>query len=71
MSEYDKQIKEIAEKLAYGDSFLAEELRPGMYLSVLTSKLADRETVLSIARLKAVDYLDKKGGISGTISYNG
>ena len=54
MSEYGKQIKEIAEKLAYGDSFLA-----------------DRETVLSIARLKAVGYLDKKGGISGTISYNG
>jgi len=42
-----------------------------MCLSVLTSKLADRETVLSIARLKAAGYLDKKGGISGTISYNG
>jgi len=71
MSGYDKQIKEIAEKLAYGDSFLAEELRSEMDLSVLTSKLADRETVLSIARLKAVDYLDKKEGISGAISYNG
>jgi hypothetical protein len=59
---YDKDIKEIADKLAHGDSFLADELRAMMFISILTSKLRDKDTILSIARLRAVDYLYERGG---------
>ncbi|MDQ1326787.1 MAG: hypothetical protein QG641_67, partial [Candidatus Poribacteria bacterium] len=35
--EYDESICKIADKLSYGDRFLAEELRSEMYITLLTS----------------------------------
>lgn len=57
---YDIDIKQMADVMAHGDTFLAEELRSEMYIAVLSSKINDKSLNLVGARKKAVEYLDKQ-----------
>ena len=67
--EYDKSICKIANKLSYGDRFLAEELRSEMYITLLTSRVPpcngrkdDKSKAVHLreAKCRAIDYLRSK-----------
>lgn len=61
ITEYDKDIRGIAYKLANGNEFLAEELRSEMYMVILTSGAnKDRSKCLREAKCRAIDYLRSK-----------
>ena len=58
IKEYHKAIRGIAWKLCGGDSFLMEELRSEMYISILSSKEdKNKAFYLKEAKCRAIDYL--------------
>ena len=59
LADYDNEIIPISQELACGDNYLAEELRSEMYMSILTSKSNDKVINLTVAKHKAIEYLDK------------
>jgi len=68
--DYDECICKIANKLSYGDRFLAEELRSEMYITLLTSHVPqcngeeDNNKSIAIhlkeAKCRAIDYMRSK-----------
>jgi hypothetical protein len=61
INEYDKVICKIANKLSYGDRFLAEELRSEMYITILSSKdNKSKAAYLREAKCRAIDYMRSK-----------
>jgi hypothetical protein len=67
--EYDESIRKIANKLSYGDRFLAEELRSEMYITLLTSHVPpcnggkdDKSKAVHLreAKCRAIDYMRSK-----------
>ncbi len=59
VDKYNSKIKEIADKMSHGDTFLAEELRSEMFISLLTDKTEEEPTRLNNARQRAREYLSK------------
>lgn len=58
VKDFDKDIQRIAWKLCRGDSFLAEELRSEMYVSILSSNgIKSKAFYLKEAKCRAIDYL--------------
>ena len=67
--EYDQDIRKIANWLANGDKFLAEELRSEMHIAILTLDAEKSKAVcIRTAKCKAIDYLRSK---SRHYSYDG
>lgn len=61
IEEYEKEVKIIANKLANGNEFLAEDLMSEMYLAILTSGVNKNKTLrLREAKYRAIDYLRSK-----------
>ena len=67
ISEYDDDIRSIADELSNGDTFLSEELRSEMYIYILTTLEASKSLNLAEARQKAIDYLSRRKGCSNEI----
>jgi hypothetical protein len=68
---YDKDIKQMANTMSHGDTFLAEELRSEIYITILSDYKSDLlfEDKLIYAFAKAKEYLSKKEGVkNGKIS---
>jgi hypothetical protein len=61
VTEYDNAICKIANKLSYGDRFLAEELRSEMYITILSSEdNKSKAEYLREAKCRAIDYMRSK-----------
>jgi len=60
ISEYDDDIRNIANELSNGDRFLSEELISEMYIYILTTLEASKSLNLANARQKAIDYLSRR-----------
>ena len=59
--EYDQDIQAIANWLANGDKFLAEELRNEMHIAILTlGEEKPKSVCIKTAKCKAIDYLRSK-----------
>jgi hypothetical protein len=60
ISSYDDDLRNIANELSHGDTFLSEELRSEMYIYILTTLETSKSINLENAKQKAIDYLSKR-----------
>jgi len=57
---FDIQIQRIAKRLSGGDSFLAEELRSEMHITIMPLSAMNDDAYIDTARVAAKEYLKKR-----------